>query len=97
MRLWDLKEKEVINVCDCKRLGCVTDVEFDICKGTIEKIIVPGPGKCCGFLGPEFEFVICWNQIVQIGPDVILVKVNVDQVMVTCSKKSKDKKFASLF
>ena len=87
MRLWDLKEKEVINVCDCKRLGCVTDVEIDICKGMIEKIIVPGPGKCCGFLGPEYEYVICWNQIVQIGPDVILVKVDVEKIMVACTKK----------
>ena len=38
----DLKCKEVINVCDGGRLGCVTDLELDLCTGTILSIIVPG-------------------------------------------------------
>ena len=29
MRLSELKRKEVINICDCKRLGFVGDVDFD--------------------------------------------------------------------
>ena len=35
MRICDLKEKEVINVCDGRRLGFVEDVEFDLCSGCI--------------------------------------------------------------
>ena len=49
MRLCELREKEVINSCDCKRLGCVVDIEFDCSSGQIEALIVPGPGKICGF------------------------------------------------
>ena len=30
MRIYDLKQKEVINVKDCKRLGYVGDVDFDM-------------------------------------------------------------------
>ena len=30
MRISDLKQKEVINICDCKRLGYVGDVDFDM-------------------------------------------------------------------
>ncbi len=90
MRLCELREKEVINVCDCTRLGCITDLEFDNCKGCVEKIIIPGPGKCCGLLGPEYEYVICWNQIVQIGPDVILVKVDLDHCKMPYGKKGKN-------
>ena len=33
MRLCELREKEVINICDGKRLGCIVDLEFDICGG----------------------------------------------------------------
>lgn len=49
MRICDLKEKEVINVCDGRRLGFVEDVEFDLCSGCITHIIVPGPCKFLGF------------------------------------------------
>ena len=44
MRICDLKQKEVINVKDCRRLGFVGDVDFDIQTGKITAIIVPGPG-----------------------------------------------------
>ena len=49
MRLSELKRKEVINICDCKRLGFVGDVDFDACSGQILALIVPGPGCICGF------------------------------------------------
>ena len=45
MRIEELKQKEVINTCNCKILGCADDIEFDICTGCIEAIIVPGSGK----------------------------------------------------
>ena len=40
MRICELKEKEVINVCDGERLGYVEDMIFDLCKGCISHIIV---------------------------------------------------------
>ena len=42
MRFSELKCKEVINEKDCKRLGNVSDVEFDCKTGCIESIIIPG-------------------------------------------------------
>lgn len=51
MRICDLREKEVINICDGERLVFVEDVEFDLCTGKITHIIVPGPCKFFGVLG----------------------------------------------
>ena len=45
MRICELHNKQVINTCDCKILGCVADVEFNECTGCIQSLIVPGPGK----------------------------------------------------
>ena len=40
----------MINICNCKRLGCVVDIEMNIYDGCVEEIIIPGPGeKICGF------------------------------------------------
>lgn len=75
MRFCDLKKKEVINICDCKRLGVVGDLEFDPCKGCITHLIIPGPGCLCGIFGREKEYVIPFDQVKQIGDDIILVEV----------------------
>ena len=46
----DFKHKEVINICDGKRLGYVQDVTADLKTGTITSIIVPGnSNKLFGF------------------------------------------------
>ena len=44
MRFCDLTEKEVINVCDCKCLGNVHDLDIDECDGTI-RALISGAGK----------------------------------------------------
>ncbi len=80
MRICELREKEVINICDCKRLGCVMDVDIDVCTGQVTALIVPGPGRLCGLLGKEFEYVIPWRCIRQMGPDIILVEVSEEDV-----------------
>ena len=43
MRLCELKQKEVINTCTCKSLGCPVDLEFNYKTGKIESLILPGP------------------------------------------------------
>lgn len=78
-------EKEVINVCDGRRLGFVEDVEFDLCSGCITHIIVPGPCKFLGFIGREEEYVIGLCHICQVGCDLILVEVNLEKVTKKCS------------
>ena len=76
-----MREKEVINVCDCKRLGCIVDVEIDICEGRVEAIVIPGPGKICGFLGTDGEYVIPWHCIKKRGPDIILVEIREEKFL----------------
>ena len=51
MRFCELKEKEVVNICNGKCLGGVVDLQINECSGAIEALIVPGPGKFCGFFG----------------------------------------------
>ena len=76
MRFSDLKQREVINCKDCKRLGFVSDMVFDSCSGRVEALIVPGPGKWFGCFCREFELFIPWCKIVRIGPDIILVDID---------------------
>ena len=84
MRICDLREKEVINVCDGERLGYVEDMIFDLCKGCISHIIVPGPCKFFGIFGREEEVVIELSCIRQIGADVILVDISVERAKKKC-------------
>lgn len=71
----ELKKKEVINLKNCHKLGRVTDFEFDECTGKLCRLIVPGCGKWWGILGSEPDYVICYKDIKQIGPDVIIVDI----------------------
>ena len=84
MRISDLKQKEVINICDCKRLGYVGDVDFDMDTGRLLAIIVPGPGCFCGFLVREKEYIIPYSDICQVGRDIILVKVDLEKTEEKC-------------
>ncbi len=81
MRVCDLKQKEVINACTCKSLGCPVDVEFDPKSGQILSLVIPGPGRLCGFLGRDSEFIIPWECICQIGDDIILVEIKEDKCL----------------
>ena len=84
MRISDLKQKEVINIYDCKRLGYVADVDFDMDTGCLLAIIVPGPGCFCGFLVREKEYIIPYSDICQVGRDIILVKVDLEKTEEKC-------------
>ena len=70
----DLREKEVVNLCDGTRIGCPGDFEFDLCNGKITALIVPRPS---GFLGLSRanDLIIPWNKIECIGEDAILVRL----------------------
>ena len=86
MRICELHNKQVINTCDCKILGCVADVEFNECTGCIKSLIVPGPGKLFCFFGREIEYVIPFSCVRCIGPDAVLVEVNVEKIINKCLK-----------
>ena len=76
VRLSEWKKKEVINCCDCKKLGYIEDLIIDECKGCIEALVVPEGGKWCNFFGDGTEYIIPFSCIKRIGPDLILVEIH---------------------
>lgn len=82
MKFSIFSECEVINVRTCKKLGCVSDIWFDCCTGKIETLIIPGPCRFLGFFSPPNEYQIPFCQIRHIGPDVILVDVCEEEILV---------------
>lgn len=87
MRFFDCKSKEVINIGDCKRLGYVSDIEFCPKTGCIEAFIIPGPPKYLGCLGREKDYIIPFDCVKQIGPDIILVDIDTKRSMEECKEK----------
>ena len=85
-RLADMRNKEVINVKDGMRLGCVCDVEIDTCTAKLVAIVIYGKLECFGLLGREDDIVIRWCDIEVIGEDTILVNCN----NVCCRKKRRN-------
>ena len=73
----ELGDKEVVNVCNGKRLGCVVDVEIDVHTGRLCAIIVPGNMKIVSFSRKDLR--IPWDMIECIGDDTILVRLPEDE------------------
>lgn len=86
-RFSTLRCKEVVNICDGCRLGCVSDVEIDTKCGKIIAIIIPGPCKFLGMLGRHEDFVIPWRCIQQIGDDIILINAELEKMRLPRPKK----------
>ncbi len=78
-----LKEKEVINICDGRRLGFVCDLELDACSGKICTLIIPEDGAKWNFFCKERLYFVPWRCIKRIGDDIILVEVDVEEVLIT--------------
>ena len=75
MRIIDLKQKEVINTCNCKPLAVLwmwnlIPARTDFCHHH------PGPGNSAVFSEETAEFCIPWECICQIGEDIILVEID---------------------
>lgn len=85
MRMFELRQKEVINCADCQILGTVCDIDIDIRTGCLISIIVPGPCKIMGMFGRDQEYVISCKNIKQIGEDVILVDIDTEKCLHRCN------------
>ena len=79
MRIYDLRQKEVINISDGKRLGYIDDVEIDEENGVLKSAIIPNEGKLLGLFGKPSNYIIPWGCISRLGEDIILVNYNVIQ------------------
>jgi YlmC/YmxH family sporulation protein len=80
-RIYDLRQKEVINTKDGNRFGFISDVEIDHEDGKIKSVIVPGPGRVLGMFGRDQEYCVPWDMIKMIGEDIILVDCETDKVL----------------
>ncbi|WJH33092.1 YlmC/YmxH family sporulation protein [Paenibacillus sp. CC-CFT747] len=76
MKISDFQSKDVINIVDGKKLGQVSDLELDLRQGRIDSIVVPNQTRFFGFFGGGTDVVIPWRNIVKIGADVVLVKLD---------------------
>ncbi len=69
----DFKKKEVINVCDGRRLGCVCDIIIDVNCCRLDAIVVPGSFLVSNIFQKHRNIIIPWSKIRKLGDDVILV------------------------
>lgn len=72
-RFSELRNKEIIHVCEGCRLGYMHDLTIELEAGRIVNIIVPGPCRFLGLFGRQDDYVIPWCCIRRIGEDIILV------------------------
>lgn len=82
-----LKDREVVNVCDGRRIGFVCDFGIDIVTGRICSLIVPGEFKVWHF-GKRDDYIIPWDCITRIGDEIILVNVP----SLVCERQEKKEK-----
>ena len=90
MKFTQLQCKEVICVCDGQRLGYISDVVVEVPEGALAAIVVPGPCRFLGLWGRQDDYVIPWNCIRQIGPDIVLVEARPKEC---CIRRPKRKFF----
>ena len=69
---YDLREKDVVNMCDGKKLGCVAELEIDPECGRVTAIIV-SPDTISAIVFSKHQIRIPWDKIIRIGHDIILV------------------------
>lgn len=76
IKISELQAKDVVNIQDGQKLGQIHDVEIDLKMGQIKAIVVPAESRLFGLFSGGREWIIPWRQIVKIGTDVILVRLN---------------------
>ncbi len=87
----DMRNKEVINLCDGTVLGCPSDFEFNTCDGKITALVIGGQGGFLGF-GQCEDLIIPWNKIECIGEDAILVRLLPSECNFPKDNRKKSKK-----
>ena len=78
MTFTELKQKDVVNICDGRRLGKPIDLVLNE-SACVDALVVPVPGGIFTFLKQDKEVcMVPWNRILRIGDDVILVELHED-------------------
>ncbi len=83
----DLRHKDVVNIKDGSRLGCVCDVELDLGCAKVIALIIYGRPRWFGLFGREDDIFIGLDNIKVVGEDTILVSFE-------CQSRPKRRKFS---
>ncbi|WP_099187960.1 YlmC/YmxH family sporulation protein [Tepidibacter mesophilus] len=75
-KISDMMEKEVVNINNGKKLGFINDIELDMGEGRIRSLIIVNEGSRGYLLSRGEACSISWNNIIKIGHDMILVKID---------------------
>ena len=70
----ELREKEVVNITDGKKLGRILDIALT-CSGNVVGIIVPGEKKFFKNISGDESIFVPWKNIIKIGEDAILIEL----------------------
>jgi YlmC/YmxH family sporulation protein len=75
LKVSDLRDLEIININDGRRLGPIKDIELDLEKGAIQALVMPNytVGRILGIFGRSDDLIVPWEKIKRIGVDVLLV------------------------
>ena len=71
----ELRAKEVVNMCDGKRLGNIIDLVYDSTCARVLGIVVPAEKTLFSFFKNNSVIFIPYNRIRKIGKDIILVEL----------------------
>ena len=74
-RISDLRNKDVINSLDGKKLGYIKDVELNLQDGRISGLVLPAGKSFMSLFSKDNDIIVKWSQIVKIGVDVIIVEL----------------------
>ncbi|WP_294371125.1 YlmC/YmxH family sporulation protein [uncultured Clostridium sp.] len=69
-----MRNMEVIDILTGSKMGYISDFKIDCSTNKIVSLILPGEIK--SWFSKDDNIEVKWNDIVKIGSDVILVKVN---------------------
>ena len=71
----ELRAKEVVNICDGKKMGNIIDLIFDCSCARITGLVVPGEKSFLNIFKSSNDIFIPYNRIRKIGSDIILVEL----------------------
>jgi YlmC/YmxH family sporulation protein len=84
IKISDLRDREIVNILDGRRLGPIKDIVLDLEKGKINALVLPSltGGRIFGIFGRSDDLVVPWERISRIGVDVVLVEAQGQHVEV---------------
>ena len=88
----DLRNKEVVNLCDGVKMGHIIDIVFNSESGKVVGVMVPGEKKIFKKSG---ELFIPLEKIRRIGDDVVLIRFDLSNNFNLYNVSNKNRKMVS--